>query len=129
MSARSFLILLAMLMLGNLQPACASQSITSAKSGVKKQKSVSHVPRTSAKKKRSYHHVISARLIPPPPAYMPSILPELYYRQQNPQEDEGDEEEVADKPQRPRYVQYFGPGNLPRALQARNGVSTWSQTR
>ena len=45
-------------------------------------------------KKRSWHRSgsqhLAHKLIPPPPAYMPSILPELYYHQNVSQEEEAE---------------------------------------
>ncbi|MBX9725254.1 MAG: hypothetical protein K2X81_27870, partial [Candidatus Obscuribacterales bacterium] len=80
MSARFLLILLAMTICPLAQPVNAA---TASASGVAHKHSASHAARSSSKKKRTYR-VASARLVPPPPAYMPTILPELYYRQQVP---------------------------------------------
>ncbi len=111
MSARSLLILLAMTICPLAQPVNAA---TASASGVAhKHGSASHAARTSSKKKRTYR-VASARLVPPPPAYMPTILPELYYRQQVPSVQIEEDEDEAAEPAKPKvqYVQYFGHGSF-----------------
>jgi hypothetical protein len=64
-----------------------------------------------------------AGLIPPPPAYMPCILPELYYHSSG----SGiTEVAVAEKKENP-YSQYVKTpnGDAPLAMSSRKGVVTW----
>lgn len=72
----------------------------------------------------------SARLVPPPPAYMPSILPELYYRQHHQQveapavADAALTEETAEPPLKKYFYSATDEDVTP--VQQRSGVSTWS---
>jgi hypothetical protein len=71
-------------------------------------------------------HARTAGLIPPPPAYMPCILPELYYRNTG-----SGVTEVATtvvKKENP-YKQYVSTpnGDAPEALSTRKGVVTWNR--
>lgn len=73
---------------------------------------------------------MSSRLVPPPPAYMPSILPELYYRgplAEEEEEEAADSEVAPAKPKNP-YAKYFYSRDAapPKAVKARSGVTTWS---
>lgn len=101
----------------------SAASAKSAKSGVRA-KSHSHSGRRPT-------YRVASRLVPPPPAYMPSILPELYYRGNV--EEEEEEEEVAavdGKPAKPKnpYAKYFYSRDnvVPKAAKTRSGVTTWS---
>lgn len=71
----------------------------------------------------------SARLVPPPPAYMPSILPELYYRQHTQQQapavaDAALGEEAPEEPMKKYF--YSATDEDVKPLQQRSGVSTWA---
>lgn len=80
--------------------------------------------RTAVQHRRSRGHRV-AGLIPPPPAYMPCILPELYYRNTA----SGiTEVAVADKKENPysQYVKTPG-GDAPEAVSSRKGVVTWNR--
>lgn len=71
----------------------------------------------------------SARLVPPPPAYMPSILPELYYRQHVQQQapavaDAALGEEAPEEPMKKYF--YSATDEDVKPLQQRSGVSTWA---
>lgn len=71
----------------------------------------------------------SARLVPPPPAYMPSILPELYYRQHTKQQapavaDAALGEEAPEEPMKKYF--YSATDEDVKPLQQRSGVSTWA---
>ncbi len=72
----------------------------------------------------------SARLVPPPPAYMPSILPELYYRQHHTQQqapavaDAALGEEAPEEPMKKYF--YSATDEDVKPLQQRSGVSTWA---
>lgn len=135
MPARFFLIMLSLLTLG-----METQSAEAAKSANSKQvsqKNSQKSPKTAtgkAKPRRAASH-IAHRLVPPPPAYMPSILPELYYKGDIEEEEEVDGEPSTNtaaviKPKNP-YAKYFysADHSVPKAVQARSGVSTWTQTR
>lgn len=89
---------------------------------------VSKAHRTAARTGRPRHYR-SAALIPPPPAYMPCVLPELYYRGTA-----SGVTEIAttagEKKENP-YAQYVksAAGDAPEALASRKGVVTWSARR
>lgn len=129
MSVRCFQLFLVMSVCGLLfAPASRAESKTQLKT--KQSKSA-----TQAHKKSGASRRIAHKLVPPPPAYMPSILPELYY-QSNVAEGEEEEEEVpvvASTPAKPKnpYAKYFYSADhvVPKAVQARSGVTTWAQTR
>ena len=73
-------------------------------------------------------HYRSAALIPPPPAYMPCVLPELYYRGTASGVTEiSSSEEKKENP----YSQYVKSpaGEAPEALASRKGVVTWHAHR
>jgi hypothetical protein len=130
MSARIVLIILALVMCGINDAAIAATKKYSAKQIENKETA----RRVVKKKVASQQHRISARLVPPPPAYMPSILPEMYYRSRTVaavEEDSDEAEEgtpaIAAKPKNP-YVKYFysREGVIPKGTQVRSGVTTWS---
>lgn len=133
MSARFVLITLAVSLFGFLDADSAVAKSGSNKqiadstkhaSGKSKTKTQSH------KRKRNHRAGIAARLIPPPPAYMPSILPELYYHKTVAAEEVADEEDEDGLPAKPKnpYQKYFysRDNEVPKAVQARSGVSTWT---
>lgn len=86
-------------------------------------------PVAEAGKKRSSTHRMRAAFLPPPPAYMPSILPESYYRY-------GVTQAVAaSAPQQQKienplnkYV-YNRTGEEVKAINTRKGVSNWAPIR
>lgn len=101
----------------------AAQKQTSSKLSVNSQK-----PSTAQKsKKKAAPRKIARGFVPPPPAYMPSILPELYYKHDA---DEAEIDEAEEKPVKKvnPYAKYFysSSNEVPKAVQARSGVSTWS---
>ncbi len=66
------------------------------------------------------------RLVPPPPAYMPTILPELYFRKVVDSQAESSENAVEAKPANPYNKYFYSADNaVPKAVQARSGVTTW----
>jgi cytochrome c553 len=81
----------------------------------------------ASKKKKKTVHRMSSRLVPPPPAYMPTILPENYFRSSNASSRTETDEQVAEKPENP-YAKYFysRQGEIPKATTARSGVTTWA---
>lgn len=131
MSARCFQIVFALSVLGLFSaPEALAEKKVQAKAGQSKTTKQQQSRKRSTNSRRIAH-----RLVPPPPAYMPSILPELYY-QNNVAEGEEEEEEVpvtAASPAKPKnpYAKYFYSADhvVPKAVQARSGVTTWAQTR
>ncbi|MBX9687471.1 MAG: hypothetical protein K2X27_12260 [Candidatus Obscuribacterales bacterium] len=135
MSARLTSTMLALLIAGfcNTEAAEAKDSAQAGSQKSQKSKSSKSGLRPKSRTKSRYGH--SAKLIPPPPAYMPSILPEIYYRQSMVEDDEDLEEEVAvggvaAKPKNPYSKYFYSRDNVvPKAVQARSGVTTWTATR
>lgn len=133
MHCRAFLIMLSVAVLGTTLPVVAAQS-QSGNSGLAFKQAGQNPSKpakknSSVKKKRSQRS-IAHRLIPPPPAYMPSILPELYFKGNPSSATEAEENEiVAGKPSNP-YAKYFysRDNEVPKAVQVRSGVTTWQST-
>jgi hypothetical protein len=131
MSARSALL---MLVLSSFAFAPEVSAATPAKAPLKQSIAAKSSKAKSHSSKRHFgNRHISSRLIPPPPAYMPSILPELYYRGRSTtvvQTDDIDGDEIAEKPKNPysKYI-YSREGDVPKATQARSGVTNWGAIR
>jgi len=131
MSARSALL---MLVISSFGFAAEVSAATPAKSSVKQGSAAkSAKAKSHSGRKRFGNRHISSRLIPPPPAYMPSILPELYYHGRSRtvvQTEDIDGDEIAEKPKNP-YAKYFysREGDVPKATQARSGVTNWGAVR
>ena len=124
MSSRFLPILISSLAL--VLPLSASAATKSGASSAKAAKSKSKS--SHAANRRTRH--MSSRLVPPPPAYMPSILPELYYRgplAEEEEEEAADSETAPAKPKNP-YAKYFYSRDnaVPKAVKARSGVTTWT---
>lgn len=130
MSWRYFSILVVLSSVGLADAAIAAPAHTNKAAQATKSKATTAKTRTAAAKRKIARH-IAHRLVPPPPAYMPSILPELYYQRNVAQdEDYGDEDVVAEKPKNP-YAKYFysRDNEVPKAVQARSGVTNWAAPR
>lgn len=81
----------------------------------------------AANKRRIASRGIRAGLVPPPPAYMPTILPELYYRGGVQQHVSTTAEKKEENPLS-QYVQNRS-GEEVKAISTRKGVSTWAPLR
>lgn len=81
----------------------------------------------AANKRRIASRGIRAGLVPPPPAYMPTILPELYYRGGVQQATTTAVEKKEENPLT-QYVQNRS-GEEVKAISTRKGVSTWAPLR
>lgn len=114
MLGRKLLILLALSAFAFGNAALAADAQGEKTNAAKKAKSQSP-GKTKKKSHRTTSRQIAHKLIPPPPAYMPSILPELYY-QQNVGGQEEEEVEVAEAPDgKPKliYVKNYTWGSNP----------------
>lgn len=85
--------------------------------------------KTSKSSRKTRGARIAHGLVPPPPAYMPSILPEMYYQNEYEEAELDEAEELPAKKVNP-YSKYFysSSNQVPKAVQARSGVSTWVQS-
>lgn len=103
--------------------------VTSNKSTTKHSAKPAKVQLASASTYHKWQHKTHGRrgayLVPPPPAYMPCVLPELYYHSSG----TGITEVAvaAKKPENPykKYIQTPA-GDAPEPIQTRKGVVTWS---
>ncbi len=124
MSSRFLPILISSLAL--VLPLSASAAT---KSGASKTQAAKSKSKTSHAADRRTRHM-SSRLVPPPPAYMPSILPELYYRgplAEEEEEEAADSEAAPAKPKNPYSKYFYSRDNaVPKAVKARSGVTTWT---
>jgi len=79
--------------------------------------------RHASHRRYSSSHV--SGLVPPPPAYMPCVLPELYYHGTGSGITEITSEEKKENP----YAQYVKNtnGDSPEAMSSRKGVVTWNR--
>ena len=131
MSARFVPMMLAFFVCGSVAAKDASPSASvSTDKQLAGQSTKKHKQARHAAGKRSRARRIASRLVPPPPAYMPSILPELYFQRNNTATQTEDVEKIAAKPVNP-YARYFysRQGDVPKATDARSGVATWATLR
>lgn len=123
MLGRNLLILFALSAFACGQQGQAANAQSDKSNTVKRSKTA-----TAAKAKKRLHRSgsqhIAHKLIPPPPAYMPSILPELYYRQNVSHEEEEEEVALAAPDEKPKliYVRNYSWGDSPRVRSVHNGA-------
>jgi hypothetical protein len=105
----------------------ADAATTKAHKSAAPARSTKHVRIASAVHRRgSSRGARVSGLIPPPPAYMPCVLPELYYHSTS----SGITEIGVEKKENP-YKQYVSTptGDAPEAMSSRKGVVTWNNRR
>lgn len=85
-------------------------------------------PVAEAGKKRNSTHRMRAAFLPPPPAYMPSILPESYYRYGVTEAATGAAPQQKIENPLAKYV-YNRSGEEIKAINTRKGVSNWAPLR
>lgn len=134
---RSLTLLLGLSLLVSSQGADAATKSGASQKYAPSHRVAKHSSRPKGTPSAARRRMMSARLVPPPPAYMPTILPEHYWHGSTIEDEEEleIEELAADgsvkvtqvKPKENPYAKYIysRDNNIPKAVQARSGVSNY----